>query len=384
MLLTALPMMVCLFWTVFLLTNYFETHDPVRGRLSVFMLAATLLYAGHYVFFNRYEEWIPLSDTVYVYANLSVYPLYLWYIDKLTEGPDRPNFWRLLLFLIPLLVASATWITYQRMDAAQTAAFIDAYLYRGSMEGLSGAAYVQAVIHTVARLLFAVQILPIFIAGNRRLHLFDPKREKGLHGIRFLLMLFAVVSFFSFVSNLVGRHQFSSSHMLLAVPSVAFSVFLYYIGYLGYSVRPNGPTPLPLPVREESNYPHSETFSSPPSQEEVGGEPVMSLREQIEHLMKVEGAFLQPNLKISDMAQRLGSNRNYIYEAINKEMGMSFSEYVNRLRVAHSQELMKKHPDMLLGEVAVKSGFSSMVSFYRSFKKYVGCAPKEWQSDHHE
>lgn len=110
----------------------------------------------------------------------------------------------------------------------------------------------------------------------------------------------------------------------------------------------------------------------------------MSLREQIEHLMKVEEAFLQPNLKISDMAQRLGSNRNYIYEAINKEMGMSFSEYVNRLRVAHSQELMKKHPDMLLGEVAVKSGFSSTVSFYRSFKKYVGCAPKEWQSDHHE
>ena len=45
---------------------------------------------------------------------------------------------------------------------------------------------------------------------------------------------------------------------------------------------------------------------------------------------------------------------------------------------------MKQNPAMLLGEVAVKSGFSSTVSFYRAFKKYIGCAPKEWQSDNHE
>ena len=54
MLLTALPMLVCLFWAIFLLTNYVETRRPDKGRLTVFMLVATLLYGEHYVFFNRF------------------------------------------------------------------------------------------------------------------------------------------------------------------------------------------------------------------------------------------------------------------------------------------------------------------------------------------
>jgi YesN/AraC family two-component response regulator len=103
------------------------------------------------------------------------------------------------------------------------------------------------------------------------------------------------------------------------------------------------------------------------------------LRQRIEKLMHDEQLYLQPNLKISDLAQQLGSNRNYIYNAINVEMGLSFSDYVNGMRVEHAQQLMRQQPDLLLSEVAVNSGFSSTVSFYRAFKKFAGCAPKDWR-----
>ena len=390
MLLTALPMMVCLFWTVFLLTNYIETHNAVMGRLTGFMLVATLLYGGHYVFFNHFDAILTTSDTIYVYANLAVFPLYLRYIEELTLKEHHINLWRLLLVLPPFVMASAVLLTYLRMDEAQTKQFIDTYLYQNSMDGLTGTAWLQAVIHTVAKVLFAIQILPIFIIGNRRIHQYEKECKSAslvadLQPVRFMLLLFAVVSAFSFAANLVGRHNFTGSPALLAIPSVIFSVFLYYLGYLGYRVEAK-PIAKDLHEREEPQpvkvvTPH---YNFPEGVKDDPAFEALPLRQRIDHLMNVEQMYLQPNLKISNLAQRLGSNRNYIYEAINKDMGISFTEFVNRLRVAHSQQLMKQNPSMLLGEVAVKSGFSSTVSFYRAFKKYIGCAPKEWQSDSQE
>ena len=84
-------------------------------------------------------------------------------------------------------------------------------------------------------------------------------------------------------------------------------------------------------------------------------------------------------LKIADVVSRLGTNRNYIYIAINREMGMSFNEYINRMRVAYAQALMDENPRMSLTEVAEKSGFNSATSFYRNFKLYMDCTPSDYQ-----
>ena len=84
---------------------------------------------------------------------------------------------------------------------------------------------------------------------------------------------------------------------------------------------------------------------------------------------------MQQDLKINDIAKLLRTNRDYIYQAINVRMGMSFSEYINRLRVNYATQLMKDTPEMSTNEVAFRSGFSSLASFYRNFKTYQNCPP---------
>ncbi|MBQ6749691.1 MAG: hypothetical protein IJR02_02840 [Bacteroidaceae bacterium] len=42
---------------------------------------------------------------------------------------------------------------------------------------------------------------------------------------------------------------------------------------------------------------------------------------------------------------------------------------------------MKDYPDKLLYEVATESGFSSNVTFYRCFKQFAGCSPKEYKEN---
>ena len=87
--------------------------------------------------------------------------------------------------------------------------------------------------------------------------------------------------------------------------------------------------------------------------------------------------FLQKNLKVSDIASALNTNRLYVSQAINDDMHMSFSEYINHKRISYAIQLMQNNPQLNMTEVAAASGFSTDNSFYRNFKAFTGKTPKE-------
>ena len=84
-------------------------------------------------------------------------------------------------------------------------------------------------------------------------------------------------------------------------------------------------------------------------------------------------------MKLEDLAKHLNTNRAYIYNVINTDMGMSFSEYINRKRIEHATRLIEQNPNLLLADIATMSGFSSISAFYRNFKLYKHCSPSEYQ-----
>ena len=51
-------------------------------------------------------------------------------------------------------------------------------------------------------------------------------------------------------------------------------------------------------------------------------------------------------------------------------MGVSFADYINRLRIEHAERLIEEHPEMSMNEVAESSGYHSLSSFYRNRKKF--------------
>ena len=100
---------------------------------------------------------------------------------------------------------------------------------------------------------------------------------------------------------------------------------------------------------------------------------------EIRKLMDEKRLFLQPNLKINDLANMLNTNRNYIYNAINQGIGLSFAEYINKKRIEYAVQLIDQDREILLTDVAHKSGFSSPSAFYRNFKLYMDCSPSDYQ-----
>ena len=374
MLFTMMPMFVCLFWTVMLaLELHHDSRKRPRLHLFVFMLTATILYFGHWVFFNHETTILPLTDTLYCMANLLVYPLYYLYICSLTTRKGHRKL-RWLLLLPALVCGSLVGVVYLMMSEAETAQFVRVYLYEGEREGLRGLAIRQAVIHDLCKGFFGLLIIPVFAYGRHHLmqfrklvnSLYADVEGKTLADVHQLLVVFVATAAMSFVFNIVGRHHVDNSFWLLAPSAMLFSVLLFAIGYIGY--------------RQKFSI---ENVEQDEQQADAAGEEnaaISELRHRIEQLMVDEQLFRQPNLKIVDIVQRLATNRNYVYIAINRDMGVSFSEYVNRMRIDYAAQLIQSYPDKPLTEIAEQSGFSSSTSFYRNFKQYKGVGPREYQN----
>lgn len=103
------------------------------------------------------------------------------------------------------------------------------------------------------------------------------------------------------------------------------------------------------------------------------------LMNRIIQLMETQHPYLNPELKVSDIADTLGVHRNAVSACINSQQGCSFSQFVNNYRLRHVKKLLLETSDMKISTVGMESGFANERSFFRSFKAATGLTPKEWK-----
>ena len=101
---------------------------------------------------------------------------------------------------------------------------------------------------------------------------------------------------------------------------------------------------------------------------------------RISLLFDKDQIFLNPNLKVSDIATAIGTNRTYVSEFFNKEEECSFYDYVNRARIEYACTLLDGS-DANIMKIAELSGFNSSQSFIRVFAKLKGISPTRYRKD---
>ncbi len=104
-----------------------------------------------------------------------------------------------------------------------------------------------------------------------------------------------------------------------------------------------------------------------------------NLMEEMSALIEEKELYRSKNLRISDVASELATNKTYVSVLLNNMSGESFTTMITRYRVQYAQKLLREHPDMILDEVAEESGFSSRTTFFRNFKALTGMTPQEWK-----
>ena len=114
--------------------------------------------------------------------------------------------------------------------------------------------------------------------------------------------------------------------------------------------------------------------------ESMPDEAPAELMVRINQAMKTQKLYQNSDLKVTDLAAAIGTNRRSVSDCINSQKGCTFSQFVNIYRVDHAKRVMLQNPDKKIADIYLESGFANEGSFFRTFKAVTGMTPKEWLS----
>lgn len=98
------------------------------------------------------------------------------------------------------------------------------------------------------------------------------------------------------------------------------------------------------------------------------------------NFVQSESMYLNPELRITDLAEKISLSPNYVSKIINENAGMNFNDFVNEYRVNEviGKFRNKEHLKKSIYALAQESGFKSKSTFQTAFRKSTGKTPTEY------
>lgn len=381
---TMLPLFVIFFWLMLFMMD--GRGERAKRFLGVFLVVVLINYIAHWFYFNHNYEVYKILDSVWVFTSLSVYPLYYYYLRLLTIDVRIDYRWGWIL-LPAVLLSLFSAIQYLLMTPAESEQFVQEILYhnREMQSSYSLPVRLQILRIHLFKYIFAIEVLLTVYFGLRLINRFNEKvrtyysnvQDKELRSIRILLLFLVFTSVSSLVSDLIGKDFFSEHPYLLAIPSITHSLALFGISYAGY--RQSFTIRELIPEMNAGN--DNNNVISSGEEKGLSGWEYDQLHRKLEQLMQQEKIYLNPELRLNELASMLGTNRTYASRLIHNRGNLNFCDYVNDYRLQHAKKLLSKTADerLPIEEVALRSGFSSNSTFYRVFTSKEGISPSRYR-----
>ena len=83
------------------------------------------------------------------------------------------------------------------------------------------------------------------------------------------------------------------------------------------------------------------------------------------------------NIGTTDIAAHVKLSRSYLSDLYGKEVGESLTETLTRVRIEEACKLLST-TDKKIYEIAEETGFNDSKTFTKTFKRLMGCSPKEY------
>ncbi len=104
----------------------------------------------------------------------------------------------------------------------------------------------------------------------------------------------------------------------------------------------------------------------------------------VESLIQTQSLYLEPELKVMDVAEHLGVPEYRVSRAITGPLGQkNFNRFINHYRINHAKRLLGdgSNANWPILVVALESGFASIGPFNRAFKESVGMTPSAYRTE---
>ena len=84
------------------------------------------------------------------------------------------------------------------------------------------------------------------------------------------------------------------------------------------------------------------------------------------------------NISLREISEKLNMSYNYLSYLFNNEMDMKFKDYLRKIRINKSIELLETS-DYEINRIALDVGYANQSYFTKSFKKETGVTPKKYR-----
>lgn len=200
------------------------------------------------------------------------------------------------------------------------------------------------------------------------------RTAKGIHPIQLYNCTAVILAIAAFEASAIkGLSEWTGAGI-----SIALSCIVFITAYTGtFKCKPAQKAPeaeKPREAREQQ--PHESGLIIADAHQSIADEEKLRIR--FEDLIVTEQLFLKQGIRISDIATMLETNRTYVSRLVNNTYNMSFSDYINTLRIDYAEQYLMHNRDAKQSDIATACGFPNASAFNNVFKKITGVTPKIW------
>ena len=103
-----------------------------------------------------------------------------------------------------------------------------------------------------------------------------------------------------------------------------------------------------------------------------------NLMDRLISLFESEKLYLDPGIRVSEVATRLLTNKSGLSTAIRIKTGKNFCQLVHYYRVKEAMRLYMRDESLTITQLQKRVGFNSMTTFNTAFGRNTGFTPAEW------
>jgi AraC-like DNA-binding protein len=210
------------------------------------------------------------------------------------------------------------------------------------------------------------------VKHNKNLQLITAATQKiNLNWLK-LLLLISIFPVLFWINDALGIFP-----ILVNLNRFIYSISIFFLAY--FAMKQVAIFPFENKELEEI----AEVLSEPNETikpNRLSSEQIVELSAQLDNLMKNDKIFLDNEINLTTVAEKLGVSIHDTSFLINEVTGSNFYNFINRHRVEEAKKLLtsgKMDKLNMLG-IAFESGFNSKTTFNTAFKKMVGLSPSEY------
>ncbi|MCT4631073.1 AraC family transcriptional regulator [Winogradskyella sp.] len=197
----------------------------------------------------------------------------------------------------------------------------------------------------------------------------DVNQKNHYKWIKIVIILSVLLQIGSFINAVMNTNDFTNLDFYLKLDTLLIAVFYFIFAFsvMHFPVFAFTGNFEDLPEETKQKYVKSSLKDS------------SDLFNKIQTIVETEALYLEYDLKLNVLAEKLDKSVHHISQAINQNANMSFPDFINNFRIEEAKKkLLEPKPDTIFA-ISLDVGFNSKAAFYTAFKKFTSQTPTEFK-----